>query len=247
VAAALKPLVFPPFMTASSWATVYASLADLVKAKRGALRLTNGEVITVVMAWMPPTAGIRAQAFPLWDQFAAAAYGWNPATGKLDTSTKNRDALYPSALASALWTQLQDASRELDDADHRYRLDDPHRGKPRLDFDGRWDDIVFQNTVKMTANQDGSITDTQSAHAAFKIPIPACTGPDGKPQLPKCKRVMKRWPYLCEEWEKCSPVVVDDPITKVGKDIGTLGKLALLVGAFYLLFDNKPKRRRARR
>lgn len=218
------------------------------KTREGTLapRMTNGEVITVVMAWMPPTAGIRATAFPLWDQFAAAAYGWNPATGKLDTSAKNRDDWYPDALLVALWSQLMGAADELDTADRRYRLDDPHRGKPRLDFDGRWDDIVFQETVKMTANQDGTITDTQSAHAAFKIPLPACKGPDGKPRLPKCKRVMKRWPYLCEEWEKCDPVVVDDPITKIGNDLSGLAGLALLVGAFWLLFDNKPRRRRAR-
>ena len=238
MAAALKPLTFPPFMTASSWHTLFAALHDFVAKRRNGTRLTNGEVITVVMAWMPPTAGIRAQAFPLWDQYAAAAYGWDPTTDKLDTATKNRDALYPVALNAALWTQMQAAADELDSST---------RPSPRLDFDGQWSDVVFQNTVKMLAKQDGVITDTQSAHVAFKIPIPACKGPDGKPQLPRCKRVMKRWPYLCEEWEKCSPVVVDDPITKIGNDIGTLGKLALLVGAFYLLFDNKPKRRRARR
>lgn len=210
-------------------------------------RLTNGEVITVIMAWMPPTAYQRSQVFALWDQLAAAAYGWNPATGKLDTSTKNRDAWYPDALLVALWKGLMSAADELDDADRRYRLDDPHRGKPRVDLDGRWDDVVFQNTVKLTIEQDGSITDTQSAHAAFKIPLPACKGKDGKPVAPKCKRVMKRWPYLCEEWEKCDPVMVDDPITKVGNDLGSLAGLALLVGAFWLLFDNKPRRRRARR
>lgn len=244
MAAATKPLVFPPFMTASSWRTVLAALLDFVIKRRSAPRMTNGETITVIMSWMPPTAGIRADVLPLWDQFAAAAYGWNPATGKLDTSAKNRDAWFPDALLVALWAQLTEMADSLDERD----VSPAHSSAPaRIDLDGRWDDIVFQNVVKHSVETDGSITDTQSAHVAFKIPLPACKGKDGKPTLPKCKRVMKRWPYLCEEWEKCDPILVDDPITKVGNDLKGLAGLALLVGAFWLLFGNsKPKRRRAR-
>lgn len=242
-AVAQVALKLPPFISASTWSTALNALAVHVKSKRGVRngvpRLTNGDVITILAAYQPPLYGIRAQAFPLWDQFAAAAYGWNPATGKLNATNKRRDAWFPDVMLAPLWAGLAEATRELD------QQTPPQTA--RLDFDGRWDDVVFKSVVKQLVESDGAITDTRSAHIAFGIPLPACKTKDGKTRAPKCKRAMNHWPYLCEEWEKCDPVIVKDPITVV-RDKATNGfQLLLLIGAAWILFDNsKPRRRRAR-
>lgn len=243
------PLKLPPFISASRWDTVVSALREHALKKRGkhrakypsgpveVPRLTNGEVITILTALQPPLYGIRAQAFPLWDQLAAAAFGWNPKTGKLDTSARNRDAWFPDVLLVELWRGLAAAAVVLDGTSMT----------PRVDFDGRWDDVVFQSIIKQAVEQDSPITDTESAHAWFKIPLPACKGKDGKLHAPKCKSVMKRWPYLCEEVEKCAPVIVKDPITVV-RDKATNGfQMLLLIGAIWIVLDNRKPRRRARR
>lgn len=249
VAAAVK---FPPFISASTWATLYGALSDVVAKKRGRLpskffddkgrrievpRLTNGEAITILAAYQPPLFGIRQSAFPLWDQLAAAAYGWDPITGKLDTSAKNRDALVPDVLLTALWMNIEMASSALDATSQ----------PARLDFDGRWDDVVFQSIVKQAVENDGTVKDAESAHALFGIPLPACKGADGKPRAPKCKRGMKRWPYLCDEWEKCEPVIVKDPITVVRDKAANGFQTLLLIGLVWIVLDNSRKPRRRRR
>lgn len=242
---------FPPFISASRWETVYNALAETVASKRGRWdtpyfddkgrriavpRLTNGEAVTILAAFQPPLYGIRQSAFPLWDQLAAAAYGWNPRTHKLDTSASMRDAWVPDILLVALWVNLERACSALDATQQR----------PRIDFDGRWDDVVFQSVVKQAVESDGTITDAQSGAAAFGIPLPVCKGSDGKTRAPKCKRGMTRWPYLCDEWEKCSPVIVKDPITVI-RDKATNGfQVLLLIGLAWIVYDNNRPRRRAR-
>jgi hypothetical protein len=248
----LAPLKLPPFISASQWSTLYNALAEAVAQKRGRIttvysddkgrriavpRVTNGEMITILAAFQPPLYGIRQAAFPLWDQLAAAAYGWNPSTGKLNTSDAFRDALVPDVLLTAFWMNLEMACSALEATQQR----------ARIDFDGRWDDIVFQNIVKHAVENDGTITNAQTAHAAFGIPLPACKGPDGKPRAPKCKRGMKRWPYLCEEWEKCEPLIVKDPITVVRDKAANGFQMLLLIGAIWFVLDNRKPRRRARR
>lgn len=248
----MAALRFAPFYSGSTWDAVFRALWDFVQGKRGkyvakhpgpngpqvAPRLTNGEVITVIMAWMPPlvAAGARMASFPLWDQFAAAAYNWNPTTGRLDTSTANRDDWYPDILLAELWSSLYKVALDLNDTQQT----------PRIDMDGRWDDIVFQSTVKSAVSQDAPITTAADASAAFNIPIPGCKGPDGKLTPPKCKRQMKRYPYLCEEYEKCDGVSVKDPITVVRDKASNMFSLALLVGVFWLMFNNEPSRPRRR-
>lgn len=250
---AVATLKFPPFITASKWGTVAASAWDAVTKRRSLYtathpvaakkvpRLTNGEVVTLVMAWLAAIGVSKTrqrELFPLWDQYAAAAYGWDPKSGKFVATTKQRDGWYPDVLLVELWR----AFLQLAEA-----LDKEGVPNPRLDLDGRFDDIVFQGEVRAALNSDGAvIIDTPSAHAAFKIPLPACKTKDGKTAAPKCKRVMKAWPYLCEEWDECVPVVVDDPVTIVkGKAMSGL-QLVLLIGAFWLLFDNNKSRPRRR-
>lgn len=238
---------FPQFVTASKWATTFTQLWELVMGKRGkhlatypggptlAPELTNGDVVRLVMGWLAAIGPTKArELFPLWYQFAAAAYGWDPKTDKLDASAKRRDAAYPDLLLVEFWKAQMALAHDLDDASVP---------NARIDLDGDFADRVFQAEVQAALKQDG-------AEAAFKIPTPVCKNPDGSKTIgPKCKRYMKTWPYFCEEWERCEPDVVDDPITVVKKRAEkTLWLVALAIAAWWA-FDNRqqrPRRRRAR-
>jgi hypothetical protein len=187
------------------------SLAPAVDAPRP----TNAEVVTIVMAWL----AAAPRDFPLWYQFAAVAYGWDPTTDTLDVSSKQRDALYDADASTLLWGELFRLSSKLD-AD---RVADP-----RISLDGSFSDPVFQGEVRAALLQDG-------ASAQFKIPIPSCrdpkTGrPKGRPQKnPKTG-----------QWE-CRPVLVDDPITAAKTSVLTLIAI-LAIG--WVVFTSKPRRRR---
>jgi hypothetical protein len=225
VTVAVVAVKFPPFITASSWRTIVVALASAVKDKRGSTRLTNGEVITVIMAWLAAIGHTRIAArFPLWYQFAATAYGWDPKKrDRLVTTTKQRDALYSSSLNDELWSAMTSLADELErDA----------WGTPRLDLDGRFDDVVFQGEVRAALKQDG-------AQAMAKIPTGAC----------RDKKTGKvRYPRLTDKPGDCVPESMDEPITVIKKKATNMFQLALLVGAVWLLWDSKPRRtRRTRR
>lgn len=226
--ATTTPLKFPPSVTASTWATVFEHVWNIA-LKRGrhmvpyrtggklvdtlAPRLTCGEVVTLTMGWYA-AAGRR---WPLWYQFAAAAYGWDPSADTFATTTKQREAWYPDELLVEFWMSLMELTRELDFAGV---------ANPRLDLDGRFGDVVFQGEVKSALSDDG-------ADIAFKIPIPACKDPKtGKPGWPKRDPKTGKW--------TCDVVTIDDPVTVVKSDIG---RTLLIVAALWLLFGGKPARR----
>jgi hypothetical protein len=218
---------FPPMVSASMWRTVIAHLKS-VAAKRGGHAasplITNAEVITLVMGWL---VNATKAGFPLWYQFAAAAYGWDPKRDTLDTSKKHAQAWAPDYLRDALWAELQ---RSADELDARERF-----GPRAVYLDGDYADPVFQGEVRAALTADG-------AAAAFKIPLPACKDPkSGKPRLPRCLEI-DPVTLLCRKWEKCDPATIDDPITVIGNKLGG----ALVVGAL-LWFAFKMDRNQSRR
>lgn len=193
-------------------------------------RITNAEAVAIVMAWLAALPeGVKANdAFPWWHQVAAVAYGWDPErSDALDTSLEQSRKLYPSAMLSTFWISLPSMY-----------LDDERIPNPELSLDGRFQDPVFQGQVRAALQQDG-------AKALFKMPLPAgCKSEDGSISVkPTCKRRMKTWPYLCDEWE-CKPVTVDiDPLKPV-RQAGDLFVLVLLALGAWAMFDNKPRHRR---
>jgi len=146
---------FPPVITASDWGSVFGAAFKTAanRRKRGVApdgwtmvpRLTNGEVIQVIMGWLAADPSVKA-AWPLWYQFAAVAYGWNPTTQRMVTTPKQRDALYPSDLMHELWMS-QDALA--------YDLDKRGITSPRLDLDGSFDDVTMQGAVAAALAEDG--------------------------------------------------------------------------------------------
>lgn len=265
---ALAPIRWPAKVTGSTWANVLESVWDVPLKARGkfsvpypggangevvdtvAPRLTNGDVIRLVMAYLAAVAG-RRDSFPLWAQFAATAYAWDPErkapprkitdplirkrTSIFDTSKAHRDAPYPSPMLVEFWLALMATSRE---------LDFDRVPNPRVDLDGDFGDIVFQGEVAAALKEDGA-----ASTASFKVPV-ACKSKDGtrRSMVPKCKRRMEVFPYLCLEYEKCDPEYIElDPRENVKRQAEHAFKLLLLIVGMWLLFDNQPRPNGARR
>jgi hypothetical protein len=220
--------LWPLFITASSWGTIWTTTFQAALRKRGrgtapdgstmVPRLTNGEVITLVMAWMEAATPTR---FPLWYQFAALAYGWTPDNDRIDTSAKRRDALYPTDIGHELWMTTNNLSDTL-------QAETP--ANPRLDMDGRFDDVVFQGQVRAALMSDG-------AQAKWVIGFAGCKDPKtGKPGLPKKNPKTGKW--------ECNPVVIQDPITRPARNI--LALLLYLGAAYVILVGDKAEKARRR-
>lgn len=218
------PRPFPPLVTASTWATALDSLWERQKSARGldntpdgAPHLTNAEAVALIRAWRGAVWNMAgASTFPLWYQFAAVAYGWNPPDA--DTFDVNGgDNPYPAEINTLLWAALRDVADAMDSTD----------SPPRLEFDNtRFDDVDTVAGVRQQLQQDG-------AQAAFKIPLPAC----------RDKKTGKlRFPRPNDKPGDCEVATVDDPITYIGKNFGAV---LLIVGAIWLLAKkDKPRRQR---
>lgn len=186
---------------------------------------------------------------PLWYQFAATAYGWDPAKqDRLNTSARQRDKLFDAALVDDLWSATRQTARGLDQGTEPARLE--------IDPD-TFDNPIFQAGVKTAIKADGGM------RAAGKIPV-GCKDPKtGKLVGPKMKcrpgfelELVPGTPFfVCrnkQTGETEQPTVecegerfeIDDPITAIGKAlVGDLGRLALIVGLAYLVFvDGKRAR-----
>lgn len=216
----------PPVFTASTWATLVSSLWG--RSPRGMTadddgtavpRWTSREAVAVV-AGMRAMARLAGDPFPLWYQFAAVAYGWDPG-GSLDNSDSQADREYPAEAGAMLGAEFKRIAGELD----RARV-----AEPRVDLDDVFGQATFQQTVGAALAQDG-------AKVEFKIPLPACKDPrTGKPVLPV------RGP---DGKLKCPGgiVTVDDPVTAIVK---SLSKIAVPL-AIILIAAGALKTRRGRR
>lgn len=203
----------PPVVTASSWSALERALWE--KARRidrdddgmPAPVITNREAISII-------AGVRALAsgtqsgFPLWYQFAAAAYGWAPETDEIDTTTAQAEAVYSPDASAQLAQELHRIVAELDAAGV---------SKPRIQLEeNEWTRMAEE--VNIALRQDG-------ARAEFKIPLPACKDPrTGKPAKPVYDPRTRKW--TCPG----GVVTIDDPLTAILK---TAGPVLLIVAALY--------------
>lgn len=182
----------------------------------------------MTMAVLAAVPSPRATWFPFWDQFAAVAYKYSPPSTKLDATPLQAERAFPDALVVEFWSELFQILK---------RLDESGVSNPRLDFDGRFSDRVFQGEVIAALRAD-------NVDAQFKIPV-ACRNPDGttrSPLLPKCKKRSPQWPYLCMEYEKCDdPVTIDDPITAIKNRADRFAHLVMLALFFWAVLDNKPR------
>ena len=241
----------PPFITASRWGSVWQSAWETARRVRGAgnapdgttvPRLTNAEALTVALAWRD-AAGAR---FPLWDQFAAVAYGWNPpARDVIDSSAKRHDGLYPLDTGNELWLSTSSLADDLD----AEGVPDP-----RLDLADRFNDGVSQAKVAASLRADG-------ARAKFSIPTGVCrddktrkTRPPkvecvsqatGRRQAPRFVNGLPYCPAGFKLEAKCPPgthpIVIDDPLTAL---IKTLLPIALILVALGVIRTETPRRSR---
>lgn len=240
---------FQPVITASTWSNAWADTAAAAARKRGTAKasdgvvtpkLTNGDVTTLVDAWLGATS---ERDFGLWYQFAANAYGWNPqGADKLDTGTAQRESDADVEVAHDLFVITGRLAADLDT-----------KQKPtvRLDArDGAFNDPIFQGRVRNALLSDGAkATLKRSASTKGKIPV-GCKGGIGL----ECRegweleRVKGTLLYVCRNKKtgevenpklKCKdPVLVDDPITGAEKSLTRMVVgLLLILGVAYVVRD----------
>lgn len=234
-------------ITAARWESAWEALLASARRRRSgnalAVPLTNGEAASLVRAWPGKSGSLW---MPLWYQFAATAYGWDPQrSDRLNTSAKQRDATFE--LSRDLWDVTHEVARMLD-ADNKQPV--------RLDIDETtFDDVTFQAGVR------AALLDDNGLQAAGKIPV-GCRDPKtGRLTGPKMKcrpgwklELVKGTPfYVCRNTKtgeteqptyECEgeTVYIDDPITAIGKALASdLGKLALILGLGYLVFRDATK------
>lgn len=222
--------VLPPLITGTTWQNVVSSLIRQQGDSRGlevdggetAPAMTNREALAIVSAMR--AAAQRVVGFPLWYQFAAIAYGWNPQGGDLDGRDAQGDADYPPYAGVMLVQELTRLAAALDAV---------HYPDARIDIPDVWAQPPLMAEIGAALQDDG-------AQVAFKIPLPACKDPKtGAPAKPVRNPKTGRW--------ECpgGVIVIDDPITAVGK---SLIKVAIPVVGLWLLYEVflKPRRRRSK-
>lgn len=214
---------FPPTLTASTWGDVLDAArkraADKNGSTAGVPKLTNGEAVQLVRGF---ASALGRAAFPLWYQFGAVAYGWDPERDTLDASAGRALLPYPADVTAELWASLALLAASAD-------ADNATAGS--LYLDSEWGDNTFVADIQQALHGDG-------AQAQFKIPLPACRDPKtGKP-VGKPHWDSKRKRYVCD------PVAVDDPITHGAKHVRII---AVAIGLLWLATRKKPRRRRRTR
>jgi len=217
----------PPVITSSSWLTTMQSLWS--QSKRGTVKddagievpaWTNREAIAVIAAMRELAKGVPT-GFPLWYQFAAVAYGWQPRTEELDNSAAQADRIYPGDDAVELNAELERMVTHLDQRMHP---------NPRIALVDMFDRSGFLDELRTALRQDG-------AQVEFKIPLPACKDPaSGRPAKPVKDPRTGKW--TCPG----GAVTIDDPLTAILKALATVaipvGLVLLAIGAV------QPRRRR---
>jgi len=246
---------FAPVITGSAWRTVWLSTQAAARKKHGndstgQPKLSNGDAVSLVDAWVAQTG---VGGFPLWYQFAAAAYGWNAReVDILDASAKRRDATFSEQLARELWATTETIVAQLDDLPPI---------PPRIEVKATvFGDPAFLGSVRAALRQDGA---QPRLRVKGKIPV-ACRDDDGNVIPPRltCREgfELERVPgtlipvFVCRNkqtgeaetprLECTNPILLDDPITAVAK---SLLRLAMVVGFIWLVVtETGTSRHRAR-
>lgn len=151
----INTFALPEFVTGSTWLNVfnacYGSISLLgnryTNGPNNVPQITNREAIALIQGWRE-VAGMTKDGWPLWSQYAALAYGFDPDTDKLDATTEQADKLYDTDMGVELWTAIKDIAQ---------RLDVERKSEPaRVDLKGEWfDDDTLQREVTSALEADG--------------------------------------------------------------------------------------------
>lgn len=219
-----RVLVFAPTYTASTWATLVQATGKAARNANGvatasdaasaeAPQLTGRDVLAIVDAWRRAASPVPG-AFPLWYQYAAAAYGWEQAGDALIVDDAQASRPFAADYDVSLWLGLAEVAR---------RLDDARVAEPTLHVVDVWGDPAVIADVHRALADDG-------VRAQLKVPLPFCRDPStGKPTWPK-------------PGQKCDPVTVDDPVTAILKRVGKPLLLAGVLFGVSQLFARAPRR-----
>lgn len=249
----IAPVFATGVITAPTWSEVIEKLRARAVSANGTEmlpgitmpvpRLRNRDAAVLVQSWgeipwsveydeAPPT---RFGWHSLWPQYQALAYGWDPSDNTLDISPAHGDEWYPDDIAADLWGALRLMAEDADARGIRPLAVDPAR-PTHFSTTLTAEPLVEMASVAVTDNiahgsLPGMLRDDMAV--AWKIPLPACKGPDGKPGKPRRDKNGK--------W-KCDPVTIDDPVTIIKNEAMSVVTFALMVGALWLL--SSPRRGR---
>lgn len=232
----------PPVVTASTWSTALRAVVESQGKRQGATEvpsqwsptgtllvphLTNREAAALI-GMLSQAAALASDdnGWPIWYQFAAVAYDWDPDGDVLNAGVAHGEKDYPLDVAAELWDQADAITKRLDKA--------PPGVPPRFEFDpALFSDKRWQNVVAYALREDG-------AKATVKHPSPFCrdkrTGKYRVPR-PRCDkdgrgpvnplRPMERLP--CDNDGDCAPLTIRDPFTAMGSGLATLVAIGLVI------------------
>ncbi len=158
---------FPPTVTAGKWDSAWGHLFARAQARYGRQQATDGteapplsyaDLAALTRAWR---SAAGASAFPLWSQWAALAYDWDPAQpARFSTGSQRAKAKLDPDLAREFWVATQKLALDLDASSKPAALDVES---------GTFGDPVWLAMVKADLLSDG-------AKAEWKLPV-GCRDP----------------------------------------------------------------------
>jgi len=235
---------FPPFVTSSRWSTSWDALRSSAHRRNGSVsgvpKLRNREAVTLAMAWV---GAAGARAFPLWYQFAAAAYGWNPPRrDALVTSLKRSESWYPDSVTRDLWNVTQSLAGS---------MDAERVPSPRLDLVPAFADPVVVARVGAALREDGSVgasTPTglcrDDVTEKTRAPELECVSSSGKRSKPRYRNGLPYCPKGSKLEAKCPPGSTPIEVNHGSLSFGFLIPFALILAAFGLFGDDNVRRSR---
>lgn len=146
-----------PVYTASKWTTLLEGMRDITRRKQA---LTNAEAASFIREWH----NVSESNGPLWSQFAAAAYGYDPAGHRPLVRTAVQGSK-PYPLTDAIWHWAGSIASELDT-----RATQPPR--IAVDRDTFMDPVWFGKVLAEVKQDGGARAPTKTKRVVSKRVAP---------------------------------------------------------------------------
>jgi len=141
-----------PMISASNWLTMWTALHDAAARARGmhagAPKITNREAVAIASSFRTLATKTR-DGWPLWYQFTAVGYGWEPSSDRFVSSPAHAAQLYRADALVEFWEATKRIATNLEEE----RPTEP----ARLDLDPHaFADLHVQGDVRKALIDDGA-------------------------------------------------------------------------------------------